>query len=412
MVSSRPTTRGSKPKNVKGSNSEDCPCRLYIDAIALECEKCGSYWHVECAGLKGLTKDGCDALDDWLCPKCFVSPYVTRDFSPENCKSIVELMAAELVTSSPLIASQVNELLKETVENAVTEKVESNIKNHGKRVEEVIEKARATDVKKWSSMFQTDVKTRDEQTKQTVANSVKEAVTTNQSTLIQAAVTKGQSIQDINQMERDSRRRNIVVSNVKESKDEKSDTRINEDWDRVLDLLGELAVQEKEICKVVRAGPRKTEAELKEETRKALAEKRRPRLVRPLIVTVVTPRLAEDLHVYGSGRKLTYEGVEHWINPDLIRVDREAQYNARKLKKERDAIRSKTIRDKKSVPDEAIAEEAIAEEAIAEEANKAEEAINAEETIIVEEPMANSSQTVSANEVNSVVSNNDNSNFR
>ena len=59
----------------------------------------------------------------------------------------------------------------------------------------------------------------------------------------------------------------------------------------------------------------------------------RPRL---LIVTMQSPDLAQTMHCYGSGRKFdTSSGNKIWCNPDLIKADRIANFNARKLQRER-----------------------------------------------------------------------------
>ena len=64
-----------------------------------------------------------------------------------------------------------------------------------------------------------------------------------------------------------------------------------------------------------------------------------PRL---LIVTLSSPSLAEQLHNYGSGARVETTGgndcrKDIWINQDLIKSDRDANYHARKLMREKRA---------------------------------------------------------------------------
>ena len=60
--------------------------------------------------------------------------------------------------------------------------------------------------------------------------------------------------------------------------------------------------------------------------------------IRPLIVTLKTPQMTADLHIYGRGRRVPNPNNEEhvlWINADLIAADREAQFKARQEFKER-----------------------------------------------------------------------------
>ena len=67
---------------------------------------------------------------------------------------------------------------------------------------------------------------------------------------------------------------------------------------------------------------------------------------RPLIVTFDTPVIAKGLHNYGRGRKFIDPDTKKdiWINPDLIQTDIEANYQARKAK--RDKMQSENPREK------------------------------------------------------------------
>ena len=55
-----------------------------------------------------------------------------------------------------------------------------------------------------------------------------------------------------------------------------------------------------------------------------------------MIITVASPELASHLHDHGRGwRARDREGNAFWVNADLIKADREANYQARKLARNR-----------------------------------------------------------------------------
>ena len=56
---------------------------------------------------------------------------------------------------------------------------------------------------------------------------------------------------------------------------------------------------------------------------------------RPLVVVLETPELARVQHKYGNGRRIIHDGTELWINPDLTKAERKANYNAGQLEKHR-----------------------------------------------------------------------------
>ena len=122
--------------------------------------------------------------------------------------------------------------------------------------------------------------------------------------------------------EREQRKCNIIVRDVPESSHRHPQDRQAEDWRFARKLLH--IVKDEELVKVVRAGP--PIGSRPDDTR----------VNRPMIITVSNPELASYLHNYGCGWKRTSStGQVFWVNPDLIKADRVANYRARQLAKHR-----------------------------------------------------------------------------
>ena len=134
--------------------------------------------------------------------------------------------------------------------------------------------------------------------------------------VITASIVK----QDSDYVERERRKKNIVVKNIPESKATGDSQQRREDRVTVMDILG--IEDEEDVMSVWRAGP--PIGSLPDDNRKT----------RPVIVMMKTPELAKEFHGYSSGRKyVTISGAEYYANPDLIQADRIANYNARQLRK-------------------------------------------------------------------------------
>ena len=149
----------------------------------------------------------------------------------------------------------------------------------------------------------------------TVEKTMHTAIKENQ----QALLKKASQQQDADHYERNRRKRNVVVKNMRESTQKTSKLRYDSDIQMLEEVL---EVDKREIITCYRAGVKR--------------ENGVPRL---LIVTLSTPDLAEQLHNYGSGTRLENSGgnKDIWINQDLIKSDRDANYQARKIMRERRA---------------------------------------------------------------------------
>ena len=74
----RPPKTSPKKKSEGTESPEDnCVCGVYLpNEVSIGCESCEAYWHLSCVGLKGLTEEMAEVLENWECPRCFVSPLV------------------------------------------------------------------------------------------------------------------------------------------------------------------------------------------------------------------------------------------------------------------------------------------------------------------------------------------------
>ena len=127
--------------------------------------------------------------------------------------------------------------------------------------------------------------------------------------------------QEADLLEREKRARNIVIAGIPESKLTEIKDKIEADKKYIAEIAG-IPVEKIEKC--FRAGPPIGAGVNKDRTQP-----------RPLIVIVETPELAKTLHRYGNGSRVLVGNKEYWINPDLTRAERRANYDARLKRKGR-----------------------------------------------------------------------------
>ena len=148
--------------------------------------------------------------------------------------------------------------------------------------------------KQWTDVLETvkeDVKV---QAGQVFADSLSTALKDNQKEIVDSTKAK----QDADHLERERRSRNVVISNVPESESTDTDERKEADSERAADLCG---IERDMVVRCFRAGKKDSTASRS----------------RPLIVTLKTPELARELHMYGNGKKVVGD-ANVWINPDLL----------------------------------------------------------------------------------------------
>lgn len=243
-----------------------CPCKKNYSCTLVKCKKCSSWWHTRCVGLSGLTSAELGRLKDWQCPLCYRLP--------EGVNQVCTL---------------------ETIQREITDlRSELEVKV-GKVMEHVEEKA-DSQTKKWSDLF---AQKKDEKQMEQVVTQVME---------------KSKQKMDHDHVERERRKKNIVVRDVVESDATSNDEKREADKLKTIEILG---INEEDIELVIRAGKPSTEADSPP---------------RPLIITVKTPEMASALHGYGRGKRVNSPDDDDtyiWINPDLIEADRKANYRAR-----------------------------------------------------------------------------------
>ena len=286
-----------KSKNTKkvGDKKEDeynpkdwCPCGQYDEGeeevLVVLCDSCDQWWHLKCVGLEGLDKEIAEALPKWKCPRCIMK---------------------HLGMGSTIIQETVKTELEKAVPGIVKSVVEATVKSKDfKKTFADIATGRAENMEK--------------KVEKTVENTMHSAIKENQQALLQQAAQK----QDAERHEREKRKRNIVVSNLKESSKDTPGARYASDVKKLLKILSPTLTSKEQIITCHRAG--------------GIRENGGPRL---LIATLETPQMAEHFHNYGAGHRLEQSDGEKyiWINPDLIKSDRDANYNARKIMRERRA---------------------------------------------------------------------------
>ena len=64
-----------------------CPCGSSTGEYKLDCSQCQQFWHLDCVGLKGLTKAQINKLVGYKCPFCYVAPVRTALDTADCCLS-------------------------------------------------------------------------------------------------------------------------------------------------------------------------------------------------------------------------------------------------------------------------------------------------------------------------------------
>ena len=117
-------------------------------------------------------------------------------------------------------------------------------------------------------------------------------------------------------LERETRKRNITITKIPESRSTDRKVRDAHDRSAVIAILKTVddRIDDRDIINVTRAGPSPTNST------NAPSDWRSQRI---MIVKLRTPDLAEFLHDYGSGYPVGLKkggNAAHWINEDLIPV--------------------------------------------------------------------------------------------
>lgn len=254
--------------------------------IKLKCCVCSLLWHTECVLGPGLSLNASEKLKQWSCPLCFIPSRKVRQQIIDK-KNEPENLAEVLVKL-------------EDLDKKIIPKVESAIKS---AIQDQFTNSCTPQMQKWSDLF-----------KKERSETAKVVSEKNSKAIAEAVILTKQRI-DSDSLEREKRKCNIVIRDIEESKSTLISEKIEDDKNITIELLN---IEQKEIVNIRRAGRVRTDGSN-----------------RPLIVTVSTPELANDLHNYGRGSKRTRDSRIFWINPDLIQADRVANYKSRLIARQK-----------------------------------------------------------------------------
>ena len=276
-----------------GDTNADCPCKQYIaGARIICCENCKVWYHIVCVKLGGLSKVAIESIEHYECPFCIVSAGVLLPPEHHELNNTDYQHLKQAVTST----------IKETIKNELSCIMEKT------KVDFVTESSKA--VRTYVDVVKTEVKTAIEQkpSTQLVKDTVRQI--------------------DADAMERVKRECNVIINHVPENPTNGHDSRESD----VNFLTSVCGMRRDEINSCFRAGKIKSgEA---------------PAAPRPLVVKLETKDSAMYWCDNGRGYRVTDESDDEkkkhfWINQDLCRADREAQFFLREERRRRVAEKAK-----------------------------------------------------------------------
>ena len=270
--------------------SNKCPCKKKNSLPTIRCVRCEQWWHARCVSLKGLSVEELEKLASWHCPLCYELP----DTIPQGkLEALIRAEFNDLKTQVKSVETAVNgnkvkALMSEVVKMHMNEQVES--------VTEIVS-ANSNNTRR----------------------AITESIQQNNIKVVSEVVKSSKAQMDSDAIEREKRKCNLVIQNVSEPDGNTPNQRRQGDVDFAAKCLD---IESNQVIRVFRPG-------------KPIRENDR-RTCRPLIITVANPELAASLHDYGRGwRREDDAGNVYWVNPDLIKSDRDANLKARLLAKER-----------------------------------------------------------------------------
>ena len=282
--------------------NKKCPCAKQKKGSSyISCKTCDQWWHAKCVSLKGLSVDDLKKLTDWDCPICYVLPENAPQgklealIKSESNKITARLQSVEAAVAQDKMKMVISEVVKENLDeqvNSLTEVVSANSDNTRRVITESIQR--------------------------------------NSQKVLSDVVKSSKAQVDSDAAAREQRKCNLIIRKVTEPTGATPDERRAQDTEFVQDILN---VDANQIIRVTRAGP--PIGYRQDDNRSS----------RPIIVTMETPELASYMHNHGRGWKRVDENNRiYWVNPDLIQVDREANYNARVLAQTRRQGRNREFR--------------------------------------------------------------------
>ena len=319
-------------------NLEKCPCgESQGDYWKITCIECSQMWHTICVGLKGLANFDKgqveELLTEWVCPLCYVLPAKVLQMT-----GIINVGHKRDVGNEPqnnggcgtrvIVQEEINKILpaiQKTIKDAIIENAD---------IKEI--KSFADIVSKRNESNEKAAKKRNEERLKEIKK---------QNTKVEEAIKENRMKLLADNLEKERRKRNVVITNIPESKEKDTKKKQVEEQENVMAALflaknTLIQPQDLDIEYVARAGPNP-------DSEKALNATVKPRGPRIVIVTMATPQLAEQLHNYRSGvalRETETGPILNWVNADLTQSERKANYDARELQRKIKADREKNAR--------------------------------------------------------------------
>lgn len=275
----------------QGRKATPCPCGngpVQVKA-QLQCTECTIWWHPACVGLDGLNQYMTSKINDWKCPTCFkLDPEIVAKLGLEDT---YENSSADAGS----IKAEVRKQIQEAIPVMTREIVGSVKESLGESQVALMQDANEKITKSWAEIVGKNQKK--------VINEVVEKTS-------ETALKKSISLIDANLTEQRKRTKHCVISNIPEEYGG-ADASLTE---AVVDVLNEEELNEDDIVSSKRLGQRK------------------PGNTRIVLVVFKTEENASYFHNWGRGRKLR---GNMWVNPDLTRTEREAQYQSRQDRRNR-----------------------------------------------------------------------------
>ena len=250
------------------------------DIVWIACSTCDKWWHVSSAGLAGLTQVTVGKLRNWNCHFCFV---------------LSDRLKSASLTNG--VAKELTAVIQDAVKVSVVDSIQSVLVNT------VVDKANQEITKSWAQIASGD--------QQKLVKDVVQATTGH-------ALSASMQQIDANMQACMKRAKNITIKNLPDNGKEAES--MDELKQLICDHAGEISIGE--IASARRIGA----------FNNVNRNKFRGRVV---IAILKSEDKAAAMHHYGNG--YVYQGASRkedvWVNPDLIKADRDAKWMAREKKK-------------------------------------------------------------------------------
>jgi len=326
-----------------------CPCEDFSQTKnSLQCTGCFTWFHLDCANLKGLGEEDVRKLDKWTCCRCWaaVSPLArkllmaglsevavgnTGDVTLNDLKDEIDVLKGLVnmsqMSSPPAAGQNQNQVSGNdgnTIRLILKEELHLTSSVMATQIEEKVTKAVVAKTKAWTEILKT---------KQSVnldKDMLEEIVNKSSDHVVESSEIKNSDTE----YQRRRRLRNVVIQKVPECEDKDpkaGEKRKSFDMKFVTQTLG---IDKNDVVSCFRAGKHSRDAV-------------KPR---PLIVTLKTDELVEWHSDQGNGYRvenLNNPKEPFWINKDLCAADAEAGFRARKAadlkRKEREKERLQEV---------------------------------------------------------------------